>query len=85
MVTSVTKRTRSKTPGGDSRLRLWRLEQGFLLADVAGLTGLSVSLLSRVERGERGLRAETKVRMARCLGVPVNALFDVEEVSDDVA
>jgi transcriptional regulator with XRE-family HTH domain len=68
-----------------NRLRLWRLEKGFLLEDVAGLTGLSVAMVSRVERGERQLRPETKVRIARRLGVRLADLFDVEELAEVVS
>ena len=62
-----------------NRLRVWRLEQGFLLEDVAGLTGISVSMLSRVERGERRLAPETKVKIARRLNARVADLFPVED------
>jgi transcriptional regulator with XRE-family HTH domain len=65
-----------------NRLRQWRLEKGFLLEDVAGLTGVSIAMLSRVERGERQLKPETKVRIARRLGVRVADLFDVEELAE---
>lgn len=60
-------------------LRAWRLERGFSLSDLSGLTGLSVSLLSRVERRRRQLRPETKVLVARRLGASVGALFPVGE------
>lgn len=65
-----------------NRLRLWRVQNGFTLEDVSGLTGLSIAMISRVERGERRLRPAAKVRMARCLEVPVGDLFDAEP-SDD--
>jgi transcriptional regulator with XRE-family HTH domain len=48
---------------------------------MADLTGLSKSMLSRVERGERELAPMTKVRVARRLGVRVSDLFTVEEIS----
>lgn len=63
-----------------SKLRLWRLRQGLTLREVADLTGLSTSMLSLVERDERNLAPMTKVRVARCLGVPVSELFEPEPV-----
>ena len=68
-----------------SRLRHWRFENGYSLLELADLSGLSVSMLSRVERGERHLAPHTKVTVARRLGVRVSDLFDVEEVTDEVA
>lgn len=61
-----------------SRLRAWRLANGLSLDDVCDLTGLSKSMISRVERGERDLAPLTKVKVARRLGVPVRDLFAVE-------
>lgn len=61
-----------------NRLRTWRREKGLSLADVASLTGVTPSMLSRVERGERRLAPLTRVAVARRLGVSVAALFDVD-------
>lgn len=63
-------------------LREWRERQGWTLADVSGLTGLSRSYLSRVERGQREPSPTVKVHVARSLGAPVADLFpvDAEEV-----
>jgi transcriptional regulator with XRE-family HTH domain len=63
-----------------TRLRSWRRRRGLTLLEVADLTGLSVPMLSRLERGERRVRPETKVRIARRLGVRIADLF--EEGSD---
>lgn len=68
-----------------NRLRLWRLDHGLTLEEVAGLTGLNVGFLSRVERGERGVAPLTKVQLARRLGAPVQDLFEVEPLPDDDA
>jgi transcriptional regulator with XRE-family HTH domain len=59
----------------ESPLRRWRERQGWSLTEVSGLTGLSRSYLSRVERGEREPAAATKVLVARRLGAPVADLF----------
>jgi transcriptional regulator with XRE-family HTH domain len=63
-----------------NRLRLWRVEAGLTLEEVSDLTAVSVSMLSRVETGERQLSPMAKVRVARRLGVPIRELFDAEEV-----
>lgn len=59
-----------------NRLRLWRTEHGLSLEDVAGLTGLDRSMVSRIERGERDVAPMQRVRLARCLGAKVRDLFD---------
>jgi transcriptional regulator with XRE-family HTH domain len=65
-----------------NRLRLWRVEENCTLEDVSGLTGYSVSMLSRAERGERVFSPKAKVRIARCLGVQVADLFEPEELEE---
>lgn len=65
-----------------NRMRLWRAQNGLTLEELSGLTGFSPAMLSRVERGERRLAPMSKIRVARCLGVPVRDLFDVEEPED---
>ncbi len=62
--------TRLTTP-----LRTWRETHGLSLQDVAALTGLHASTVSRVERGQRDLTALRKVAVARHLGTPVAVLF----------
>jgi transcriptional regulator with XRE-family HTH domain len=69
----------------DNRLRLWRVRHGLTEAEVADLTGLSESMISYVERGERHLAPLTKVRVARCLAVPIRDLFDIEEIEEPEA
>jgi DNA-binding XRE family transcriptional regulator len=64
-----------------SKIRRWRQREGLTLAEVSGLTGLSVAMLSLVERGQRRLLPKTKVRVARRLGVPLRELFDVEDLA----
>jgi transcriptional regulator with XRE-family HTH domain len=63
-------------------LRRWRMQNGVTEEEAGDLTGLSPSMISRVERGERQLAPLTKVRVARCLGVPIRELFDVEEIDE---
>lgn len=61
-----------------SRLRKWRVANGLTLDDVGDLTGLSPSMVSRVERGERTLRPRTKILVARRLGVRPSEIFEPE-------
>ncbi|MEY2451480.1 MAG: Helix-turn-helix domain [Acidimicrobiaceae bacterium] len=65
-----------------SRLSEWRELNGFTLAEISDLTGLSTSMISLVERGKRRLAPATKVTVARRLGVPIRDLFDVEEINE---
>ena len=58
-----------------NRLREYRRERSWSLTDVAGLTGYTESMLSRVERGQRDFSPEAKVHVARCLGAQVSDLF----------
>jgi transcriptional regulator with XRE-family HTH domain len=61
-----------------SALRQWRERRGWSLTEVSGLTGLSRSYLSRIERRQREPAAATKVLVARKLGAPVADLFPAE-------
>jgi transcriptional regulator with XRE-family HTH domain len=64
-------------------LRDWRIENDYTLQEVADLTGVSVPMLSRVERGQRRLSRDAKVKVARRLGEPVGNLFDVEPIAEE--
>ena len=64
----------------ESKFRSWRKRHDLTLEDVAGLSGLSVAMLSRVERGQRKLAPLTKVKVARRLGATVGDLFEVEPI-----
>lgn len=56
-------------------IRKWRADNGASLRDVEALSGLSASMLSQVENGTRRLSPQSKIRLARSLGVPVAVLF----------
>lgn len=73
----MSEQTTWRTP---NRLRLWRTDNGLSLDELADLTGMCKSMLSRVERGERGLSAVAKVKIARRLDVAVRDLFEVEAI-----
>lgn len=72
-----------QTEGDVSRFKRWRLEHGLSQSEVADLTGLDKSMVSTLERGIRGLRPATKVRVARRLGARISDLFDVDPVEDE--
>lgn len=67
-----------------NRLREYRIQQGYTLEDVVGITGYCASYISRVERGERTPSPEARVLIARRLGVQVADLFDPEPVGIEV-
>ena len=52
-----------------SSLRQWRTDHDLTLEEISDLTGLSVPMLSRVERGKRRLAPLRRVAVARRLGV----------------
>ena len=66
-------RRRSKT-----RLGEWRKREGLTLAELSGLTGISVPMFCLVENGKKTFAPKTKVIVARRLGVPIHELFEVE-------
>jgi transcriptional regulator with XRE-family HTH domain len=57
------------------RLRRFRKDRGLRQEHVARALGLSVSAISRLERGIRGLRVEQLVAWAGSLGYRVELLF----------
>ena len=65
-----------------SRLRSWRFQEGYSLAEVSDLTGVSQSMWSRCERGQRQFSPKTKVAIARRLGVAVGELFELEPIDE---
>lgn len=68
------------TRTNSTRFRSWRIAQDFSLRDVAGLTGLSDSYVSLLERGLRNPSPRTKVAVARRLGVDVADIFEVDPI-----
>lgn len=65
-----------------TRLRLWRIDNGYTQEEIADLAGISEAYLSRLERGERQIAPKTKVQVARRLGVRVSDLFDSEPLEE---
>ena len=64
----------------NTQFYMWRQKNRLTLEDISDLTGLSVSMLSRVERGQRHLSLKAKVLLARRLGVRIRDLFPAEEL-----
>ena len=63
-----------------SALRRWREQRGWTLTELSGLTGLTVSYLSLIERGLRNPPPQVKVHIARASGAKVGELFPAEQV-----
>ena len=55
-------------------IRKLRLAKGLTLAELAGLSGIPLSTLSRVELGQNGLNSEKLVRLCRALEVDLQGL-----------
>lgn len=62
-----------------TRLALWRAHQKLTMREASDLTGLSPSMWSRLESGERRASRELKLRISRALGVPISELFEVDQ------
>jgi transcriptional regulator with XRE-family HTH domain len=60
------------------RLKELRKENGWTLADVAERTGLAISTISKVERGQMSLTYDRFVLLAQSLGLEIGALFSRE-------
>lgn len=65
-----------------TRLHEWRKARGWSFDELSGITGVSASMLSRVESGKRQLAPDTRVLVARRLGAKVSDLFEVELIKD---
>ncbi len=64
------------------RLRALRLQRGATLADLAGVTGISVSTLSRLESGQRRPTLELLLPLARVHQVPLDELVGAPSAAD---
>ena len=70
---------RKISTGIGARVSGLRREKGLRVADLAGLVGVSPSLISQIERGRTAPSVATLFMLAKALAVPVDDLF--EEVS----
>ncbi|MEO5873419.1 MAG: XRE family transcriptional regulator [Streptosporangiaceae bacterium] len=64
------------------RLRALRRQRGATLAQLAAITGISVSTLSRLESGQRKPTLELLLPLARAHQVPLDELVDAPETGD---
>jgi transcriptional regulator with XRE-family HTH domain len=64
------------------RLRALRQQRGATLADLAAVTGISVSTLSRLESGQRRPTLELLLPLARAHAVPLDELVDAPPTGD---
>jgi transcriptional regulator with XRE-family HTH domain len=64
------------------RLRAMRRQHGATLEQVAGLTGLSVSTLSRIESGQRRPTLEVLLPLAQAYHVPLDELVGAPATGD---
>lgn len=60
------------------RVRQTRLARGWTLKDLASRTGLAISTISKMERGEISLTYDRFMRLAQGLGMDVGELFDAD-------
>ncbi|MHC4864641.1 MAG: helix-turn-helix domain-containing protein [Planctomycetota bacterium] len=65
-----------------TKFRQWRQLHGLSLQEVGDLTGMSESMISRLERGERRLNINEKVLVSRRLNTRIRNLFEVEDADD---
>ena len=63
----------------ETKFPTWRRKNRLALEDAADLTAHSISMLSRVERGERNLSPQAKVILAKRLGVRIRDHFPVQQ------
>ena len=64
------------------RLRALRQQRGATLADLAAVTGISVSTLSRLESGQRRPTLELLLPLARAHAIPLDELVDAPPTGD---
>ena len=73
MAIGVSARKNKAEPG--TALKMVRIEKGWKLADVARMTGFSVSTLSKIENGKSGLSYTKMMRLGQSLGVDIAQLL----------
>lgn len=82
VILACMRRMETGAPTRFLRLRQWRIDEGLTIDEVADLTGYSVAMLSRAERGLRTFSPKARVTIARRLGVRVSELFEVEPLEE---
>ena len=82
--TSDTPTARRMSPRIGAQLKRERLLRGLRLKDVAEATGLSKSLISKIENNKTSPSLSTLHRVAKVLNTSVSALFAMDETLDKV-
>lgn len=68
------------------RIKTLRKEKNLTAAQLANIVGVTQSALTKLENGDSGKRFEILVRLARALGVSIDALFpEMDAPQDDAA
>lgn len=63
------------------RVKVWREKKGWGLRDLARASGVDVSLISRLESGERqSVSLDAAMKLARALGLSLDYLSGMYEV-----
>ena len=65
-------------------LKTVRIISGLTQADLAKLSGVERTVLSRAERGYYPLKEKDKQKIARALGLSVKVIFPVEEANHEL-
>jgi transcriptional regulator with XRE-family HTH domain len=65
-------------------LRILRAQQDLSLRALAEMSGLNVNTLSLIENGRTSPSVSTLQQLARALGVPIAAFFEMDEPPQDV-
>ncbi len=66
-------------------LRVLRVQSGLTLEDLASVTNLTRSYLSKIERGISTPSISSALRIARALDVPIESLFDADQTVEPVS
>lgn len=69
--------------GPASLFAKWRADTGWTVREVAALAGISPSLVTLIEHGQRHPSPATRVKISRRLGVPIATLFEPETPRDE--
>lgn len=68
------------------RIKTLRKEKNLTAAQLANIVGVTQSALTKLENGDSGKRFEILVRLARALGVSIDALFpEMDAPQEDAA
>lgn len=68
------------------RIKTLRKEKNLTAAQLANIVGVTQSALTKLENGDSGKRFEILVRLARALGVSIDALFpEMDAQQEDAA